>query len=69
MINCVLENMKNLNVDICSLIESRINDTLQEINKKDSIFKTDISDTELRTLNRIFYQVCKGQQKKLFNSL
>ena len=32
LINWVLENMKNPNVEICSLIESRMNETIQEIN-------------------------------------
>ena len=65
LINWVLENMKNPNVEICSLIESRMNETIQEIKKKDSIFESDILDGELRILDWIFYQVCKDQQKKL----
>jgi len=54
----VLENMKNPKVEICSLIESRINETIQEINKTDSIFDSDKMDSELRILDWIFYQVC-----------
>ncbi len=65
LINWVLKNMKNPNVEICSLIESRMNETIQEIKKKDSIFESDILDSELRILDWIFYQVCKDQQKKL----
>jgi hypothetical protein len=65
LINWVLENMKNPDVEICSLIESRMNETIQEIKKKDSIFESDILDSELRILDWIFYQVCKDQQKKL----
>ena len=63
LINWVLQNMKNPNVEICSLIESRMNETIQEIKKKDSIFESDIIDSELRILDWIFYQVCKDQQK------
>ena len=63
LINWVLQNMKNPNVEICSLIEYRMNETIQEINKKDSIFESDILDSELRILDWIFYQVCKDQQK------
>ena len=37
LINWVLQNMKNPKVEICSLIESRMNETIQEIKKKDSI--------------------------------
>lgn len=58
LINWVLQNMKNPNVEICSLIESRINETIQEINKKGSIFESDILDTELRILNWMFFQDC-----------
>jgi hypothetical protein len=32
LINWVLENMKNPDVEICSLIESRMNEIIQEIN-------------------------------------
>ncbi len=51
--------MKNPNVEICSLIESRMNETIQEIKKKASIFESDILDSELRILDWIFYHVCK----------
>ncbi len=59
--------MKNPNVEICSLIEFRMNETLQEIKKKNSIFESDIFDRELRILDWIFYQVCKYQQVTLPN--
>ena len=62
LINWVLENMKNPNVEICSLIESRMNETIQEINKTDSIFESDKLHIELRILDWIFYQVCINQQ-------
>ena len=58
LINWVLQNMKNPNVEICSLIESRMNETIQEINKTDSIFFSDKLHRELRILDWIFYQVC-----------
>ena len=63
LINWVLGNMKNPNVEICSLLEARMNETILEIRKKNSIFERDILDTELRILDWIFYQVCKDQQK------
>ena len=44
LINWVLGNMKNPNVEICSIIESRMNETIQEINKKDSIFDYNMED-------------------------
>ena len=46
--------MKNPNVEICSLIESRMNETTQEINKTDSIFQADKLHSELRILEWIF---------------
>ena len=51
LINWVLQNIKNPNVEICSLIESRMSETIQEIKKKDSIFESDILDSELRILD------------------
>jgi uncharacterized protein YicC (UPF0701 family) len=57
LINWVLENMKNPDVEICSLIESRMNETIQKINKTDSIFDSDKLHSELRILDWIFYQV------------
>jgi hypothetical protein len=69
LINWVLRNMKNPDVEICSLIEFRMDETIQEIKKKDSIFESDILDSELRILDWIFYQVCTDQQKNWERSL
>ena len=44
LINWVLENMKNSDVEICSLLESRMSETIQEINKTDSVFDADKLD-------------------------
>jgi uncharacterized protein YicC (UPF0701 family) len=65
LINWVLENMKNSEVEICSLLESRMNETIQEINKTDSIFNADKLHSELRILDWIFYQVCMSQQPSI----
>ena len=62
LINWVLENMKNPDVHICSLIESRMNETIQEINKTHSIFQSDKLHSELRILDWIFYQVCSNKK-------
>jgi hypothetical protein len=62
LINWVLGNMKNPNVEICSLLEVRMNETIQEINKTDSIFDADILHSELRILDWILYQVCVNMQ-------
>ena len=61
MINWVLENMKNPDVEICSLIESKMNETIREINKKNSIIEADPLDSELRILDWILFQVCRDQ--------
>ena len=42
-----------------------MNETIQEMSKSDSKFESDKSDTELRILDWIFYEVCKDQQKKI----
>ena len=38
--------------------ESRMNETIQEIKKKDSIFESDILDSELTNFGLDIYQVC-----------
>lgn len=58
--------MKSTN--ICTVIESKINETIDKINKTDSIFEADPLDSELRILDWIFFQVCKDQQNKLINN-
>lgn len=58
LINWVLENMKNPDVQICSLIESRMNNVVLTINKTHDIFEADKLHSELRILDWIFYQVC-----------
>lgn len=58
LINWVLGNMKNPDVEICSLLEARMNETIQEINKTDSVVDADKLHSELRILDWIFYQIC-----------
>ena len=50
--------MRNPDVEICTLLEARMNETIQEINKTDSIFDADKVHSELIILDWIFYQVC-----------
>lgn len=64
LINWVLENMKNPNVRICELMESRMNNVVLAINQTHDIIEADKFHSELRILDWIFYQVCKDQQKK-----
>jgi hypothetical protein len=57
LMNWVLQNMENPNINICKIIESKMEDTLIKIRKTDSIFEMDPLDSELRNLNWILYQV------------
>jgi hypothetical protein len=51
LINWVLENMKNSDIDICSVIETRMNEIMDKISKRDSIFEVDPLDSELDKLS------------------
>ena len=64
LINRTLEQIDRPN--ICEVIESKMNETIDKINKKNSILEKDPLDSELRILDWIFFQVCKDQQNKLF---
>jgi hypothetical protein len=64
LINWVLNNMKNSETNICSVIETRMNEIIDKINKTDSIFEADPLDSELRILDWILYQVCSNEIKK-----
>ena len=64
LINWVLENMKNPDVPICGLIESRMSDIILKINQTHSIFDSDKLHSELRILDWIFFQVCSNEIKK-----
>ena len=58
LINWVLENMKNPDIQICILIESRMNEIILAINKTYSIFESDKLHSELRILEWIFSSLC-----------
>lgn len=57
--------MKNPDIQICTVIESRMNKIIDEINKKHSILEQDPLDTELRILDWILYQVCSNEIKRI----
>lgn len=65
LINCVLENKKNPDNNICKIIESKMDEILVKIKKTDSIFELDPLDSELRILNWIFFQICSNDSKIL----
>jgi hypothetical protein len=57
--------MKNPNVSICVLIESKINEIIDIINQTDSILEADKLHSELRILDWILYQVCSNEIKRI----
>ena len=57
LINGVFQNRKNPDVEICSLIETRMNETIEEINKTYPIFESDKVHCQLRILDWIFFQI------------
>jgi hypothetical protein len=65
LINWVLEEMKNPDIFICEVIETRMNEIIDKINKIDSIFEADPLDSELRILDWILYQICRNGTKRL----
>jgi hypothetical protein len=65
LINWVLENMKNSDINIFAVIESKMNEIIDEINKKHTIIEQDPLDSELRILDWILYQVCSKEIKRI----
>jgi hypothetical protein len=65
LINWVLEYLTDPNVRICALIENKMNEIILAINQTYSILEADKLHSELRILERIFYQVCSNEIKKL----
>ena len=57
LINWVSENMKNPDIQICDLIESKMNEIIDTVNKTDSAIEADPLHRELRILDWILYQV------------
>jgi hypothetical protein len=64
LINWVLENMKNSDIAICEIIETRMNKIILKIKETDSIMEGDPLHSELRILDWIFYRVCSNEIKK-----
>jgi hypothetical protein len=69
LINWVLENMKNPDIQICNLIESKMNEIILTINQTHTIFEADKLHCELNILDWILYQVCSNEQKRIGSSL
>jgi hypothetical protein len=56
--------MKNQSTPICEIIETRMNEIIDKMNKTDYIFGADPLDNELRILDWILYQVCSNKLKQ-----
>ena len=54
--------MKNPNVQICNLIESKMNEIIDTINKTYSLFEADKLQSELMILDWILYLVCINEK-------
>ena len=59
----------NPNFSICEILESKMNEIIDKINRIHDTIGADPLDSELRILEWIFYQVCKDQQKNWEKSL
>jgi hypothetical protein len=57
--------MKNSDTDICSVIETRMNEIIDKINKTDSIFHAHPLDSKLRILDWVLFQICSNKIKSL----
>ena len=56
--------MKNSDIPICEIIESKMNEIMDKINETDSAIEADPLHSELRILDWILYQVCSNEIKK-----
>jgi hypothetical protein len=57
--------MKNPDIQICNLIESKMNEITLKINETDSAIKADPLHSELRILDWILFQVCSNEIKRI----
>jgi hypothetical protein len=54
--------MKNPNIYICAIIESKMNQIIDIINQTDSILEADKLHSEIRILDWILYQICINEK-------
>lgn len=69
LLNWVLENMNSPNIEICNLIESKMNEIILKINQTHEIFEADKLHSELRILDWILYQVCVNEKLETKHNL
>lgn len=56
--------MKNPDIFICEIIETRMNEIIDKISRTDYIFEADPLDSELRILDWILFRVCSNKIKR-----
>jgi hypothetical protein len=56
--------MKNPNIQISNLIESKMNEIIDTVNKMDSAIEADLLHSELKLLDWILYQIYSNEIKK-----
>jgi hypothetical protein len=54
--------MKNSDINICALIETKMNEIIDIINQTHSVLEADPLHSELRILDWILYQVCINEK-------
>jgi len=64
LINWVLDNMKKPDIVICEIIETKMNEIIDKINKTHDVFIADLLHSELQILEWILYQVCGNEIKR-----
>jgi hypothetical protein len=60
LLSWTIMNMKNPEIQICNILESRMKETILKINQTHSMIQSDKLHSELRILNWILYQICNG---------
>ena len=63
LINWVPDNMKNPDTQICRLIEYRMKQIIEKVNKIDDAIEAEPLHSEIRILNWIFYVVSSNDMK------
>jgi hypothetical protein len=62
LISWVLEKMNNPDIFICEIIESKMNEIIDQINKIDTAIEADPLHCELRILDWILYIICINEK-------
>ena len=58
LLSWAIKNMKNSEIQICDILESRMKETILKINQTHSMIQSDILHSELRIMNWMLFQIC-----------